>query len=69
MANKEELEKRKRQLVGQMRLQWNKLTDDDMTQIAGDVERLDGKLQERYGITREQAEREIHDWLMKASEK
>ena len=51
------------QLRGEIRTRWGKLTDDDMTQIEGNAEKMIGKLQERYGYKREQAEKEINDFL------
>ena len=50
------------QLKGSVREQWGKLTDDDLDQIAGRSEQLVGKIQERYGIARDAAEREVQDW-------
>jgi uncharacterized protein YjbJ (UPF0337 family) len=50
------------QLKGQMRKQWGKLTDDEVDQIQGNAEILVGKLQERYGYSREQAEQELERW-------
>jgi uncharacterized protein YjbJ (UPF0337 family) len=50
------------QLKGQLRRQWGKLTDDEVDQIQGNAEILIGKLQERYGYSREQAERELERW-------
>jgi uncharacterized protein YjbJ (UPF0337 family) len=46
-----------------MRKQWGQLTDDDVDQIQGDAEILVGKLQERYGRTRDQARDEINRFL------
>jgi len=51
------------QLKGEVRSKWGKLTDDDVMQIQGDTEKFIGKLQERYGNTREQAEKELNDFL------
>jgi uncharacterized protein YjbJ (UPF0337 family) len=51
------------QLKGDIRTRWGKLTDDDVTQIQGEAEKMIGKLQERYGYKREQAERELNDFL------
>jgi uncharacterized protein YjbJ (UPF0337 family) len=48
-----------KQLKGKIKTQWGKLTDDDLTVIDGEREQLLGKLQERYGYTKEQAEREL----------
>ena len=56
------------ELKGRIRKRWGKLTNDDLEQIAGDREALVGKLQERYGRGREQAERWFGDWLSDASE-
>ena len=41
---------------------WGKLTDDDLTVIAGKRDQLAGKLQERYGYGKEQAEKELDDF-------
>ena len=51
------------QLKGQVRKQWGKLTDDDIDQVQGDAEILQGRIQERYGRTKEQAKEEIDNWL------
>lgn len=48
-----------KQLRGQMREWWGKLTDDDLEQAAGQKDKLIGKLQERYGYSREQAQQEV----------
>jgi len=50
------------QLKGQLRRQWGKLTDDDVDQIQGNAEIMIGKLQERYGYSRDEAEREWERW-------
>ena len=50
------------QISGSVKKQWGKLTDDDIKQIDGDSERLYGKLQERYGIARDEAERRYRDF-------
>jgi len=51
------------QLKGNVRKQWGKLTDDDVDQVKGDAEILRGRIQERYGHTKEDAQREIDNWL------
>jgi uncharacterized protein YjbJ (UPF0337 family) len=48
-----------RQLKGAIKERWGKLTDDDLDVIAGRRDRFLGKLQERYGLAREAAEREL----------
>jgi uncharacterized protein YjbJ (UPF0337 family) len=50
------------QMKGSVRKQWGKLTDDDLDVIAGERERLVGKIQERYGIAKEEAETQIANW-------
>ena len=51
-----------KQFQGKVKEKWGKLTDDDLTTIAGKRDQMAGKLQERYGYGKEQAEREINDW-------
>ncbi len=51
------------QLKGEVRRQWGKLTDDDIDQIEGNSEKMVGKLQERYGWAKDEAEREFDDFL------
>ena len=55
------------QLKGQVRKQWGKLTDDDLTQIKGDSQILIGKIQERYGRSREEVADEVQRWLDESS--
>lgn len=52
-----------KQLKGTARQQWGRLTDDDMDRIAGKRTELAGRLQERYGIAREEADRQIDEWM------
>ena len=51
-----------KQLKGDVRMRWNKLTDDDLDVIDGGMEKLEGRLQERYGWEKEQVKREIDNW-------
>lgn len=51
------------QLKGNARKQWGKLTDDDLDVIQGDAEVLAGKLQERYGRSKEEVRTEVDRWL------
>lgn len=48
-----------KQLKGEAKIRWGKLTDDDLDQVDGALDKLEGKLQERYGYTREQLEKEM----------
>ncbi len=51
------------QMKGSLRSKWGKLTDNDLTEIQGDTEKMIGKLQERYGYNREQAEKEMNEFM------
>lgn len=51
-----------KQVRGEVRKQWGKLTDDDVDQVAGERDKLVGKIQERYGIARDEAEKRLEDW-------
>ena len=51
-----------KQMRGRVKERWGKLTDDDLTAIAGRRDQLEGLIQERYGYAREKARREIEDW-------
>lgn len=48
-----------KQLSGNIKRQWGKLTDDDLKIAEGNAEYLAGKVQERYGVTREEAEKQV----------
>ena len=50
------------QARGWIKEQWGRLTDDDLVQIDGRLEQLAGRVQERYGLAREEALREVQDW-------
>jgi uncharacterized protein YjbJ (UPF0337 family) len=50
------------QMKGSVKQQWGKLTDDDLDVIAGSKDKLVGKIQERYGIQKEEALRQFDNW-------
>lgn len=52
-----------KQLTGRVKEKWGKLTDDDLTAINGRRDQLEGKIQERYGIAKDQVRRDVDDWL------
>jgi uncharacterized protein YjbJ (UPF0337 family) len=52
-----------KQFTGSIKEQWAKLTDDDLAQIAGKREQLEGKLQELYGHGKENVKKEIDDFI------
>ncbi len=50
------------QFKGKVKEQWGKLTDDDLDVIAGKRDQLLGKIQERHGITQQEAEEQVNAW-------
>ena len=65
--NSDQFEGKWKQLKGSVKQRWGKLTDDDVTALSGKKDELVGKIQERYGITREQAQREADEWARAAN--
>jgi len=49
-------------LRGKIRQRWGKLTDDHLDIVNGRVEMIAGRVQQAYGISREEAERQVQDW-------
>lgn len=56
-----------KELRGQVKQQWGKLTDDDLDQIEGKRDELNGRIQARYGWAKEQAEKEIDQFCNKCN--
>lgn len=52
-----------KQFTGKVKEKWGQLTDDDLTSINGRRDQLEGKLQERYGYSKDQVRKEVDDWL------
>ena len=57
-----------KQVVGKAKTQWGKLTDDDFDVIAGQRDQLAGKIQERYGVAKDEAERQVTEWERRAGD-
>lgn len=51
-----------KQAKGKTQQQWGKLTDDDLDVIDGNREEFVGRIQERYGIEKEEAEKQVNEW-------
>lgn len=51
------------EMKGKLRSKWGKLTDDDVEVIAGKKDVLVGRLQQRYGLEKDEAERDVDRWL------
>ena len=66
--NKDQAAGQWKQLKGKVKEQWGKLTDDDLTRLEGDQEQLTGRIQERYGIAKEEAERQVREFRSKNSD-
>ncbi|HKW02248.1 MAG TPA: CsbD family protein [Vicinamibacterales bacterium] len=60
--NKDQLQGKWHQVKGAVKAQWGKLTNDDLDEIDGNLERLVGIVQERYGYARDRAAREVEDF-------
>jgi uncharacterized protein YjbJ (UPF0337 family) len=60
--NAEQIKGQWRQIRGEIRKQWGKLTDDELDRIAGEKDVLVGTLQKKYGITKEEAEKQVKDF-------
>jgi uncharacterized protein YjbJ (UPF0337 family) len=57
-----------KQLKGRAKQQWGKLTDDDLTASKGRRDELAGKVQERYGIEKDAARRQVDEWARNAND-
>jgi len=60
--NNDTLKGQWKQLKGAVKKQWGKLTDDDLTTLDGSSEQLVGKIQERYGIAKDEAQRQYTEF-------
>lgn len=53
------------QMKGSVQTQWGKLTDDDLTVARGSRDQFVGRVKERYGVAKEEAERQVDDFMKK----
>jgi len=60
--NKDRIEGNWTQFKGKVKEEWGKLTDDDLDIIAGRRDQLLGRIQERHGVARDEAERQLDDF-------
>lgn len=60
--NEEQMKGQWNQLKGKVRNRWGRLTDDDLDRIQGSSEQAIGRIQERYGVAKEAAEREWNEF-------
>lgn len=60
--NEDRIKGKWKQLSGTVKEKWGKLTDDDLKVAEGNAEYLTGKVQERYGIAKDEAERQVKEF-------
>ncbi|MBN3832039.1 CsbD family protein [Burkholderia sp. Ac-20344] len=60
--NEDKIKGQWKQLAGKLKAKWGKLTDDDLKVADGNREYLTGKIQERYGIARDAAEKQLKEF-------
>jgi uncharacterized protein YjbJ (UPF0337 family) len=60
--NQDQMEGKWKQLKGSFKAKWGKFTDDDITRMNGNREQIIGALQEKYGQTKEIAQKEFDAW-------
>ena len=63
MMNWDQIKGNWKQISGKVKEKWGKLTDDDLTTAAGKRDQMLGLLQQRYGIAKERAEKEIDEFI------
>jgi uncharacterized protein YjbJ (UPF0337 family) len=60
--NNDRVEGKWKQMKGSLKSRWGKLTDDDLDVIEGQKDQLVGKVQERYGIAKDEAQKQVDEW-------
>jgi uncharacterized protein YjbJ (UPF0337 family) len=60
--NEDKIKGQWKQVAGKVKAKWGKLTDDDLKVAEGNSEYLAGKVQERYGIARDEAETQVKEF-------
>ncbi|MFT7131486.1 MAG: hypothetical protein ACI81O_000188 [Cyclobacteriaceae bacterium] len=65
LPSAEELKGKWKQHVGSARIAWGKLTEDEILKSDGERERLTGLVEERYAVDRDEAKRQVNDFLDK----
>lgn len=61
--NSDQLQGKWKQVKGSIKERWGKLTDDDFDVINGQRDQLIGRIQERYGVAKEEAQKQVDDWM------
>jgi uncharacterized protein YjbJ (UPF0337 family) len=63
VMNWDRIEGNWKQFTGKAKAKWGKLTDDELAQINGNREQLEGMIQARYGLAKDQVRKDVDDWL------
>jgi len=50
------------EVKGSIRAKWGELTDDEIEELDGNREKMVGKIQQKYGVAKEEAEKQVDDW-------
>lgn len=66
--NSDQMQGKWKQMKGSIKEKWGKLTDDDIDVINGQHDQLVGKIQERYGIAKEEARKQVDEFMNSGSE-
>lgn len=66
--NQDRIQGRWKEIKGKVRERWGQLTDDDLDVIAGRRDQLLGRIQQRHGLARDEAERQVRDWEVRHPE-
>lgn len=61
--NWDQLQGKWKEFKGNVQSKWGELSDDEIDQMNGDREALEGKIQQKYGRTKEEAKREVDDFM------
>jgi uncharacterized protein YjbJ (UPF0337 family) len=60
--NWDRIEGQWKQVKGSVKERWGKLTDDDLNVVGGKKDQLVGRIQERYGIAKDEAQKQVEEW-------
>jgi len=65
MLSADEIKGKWKQHVGEAKIIWGKLTEDEILKSEGHLQKLAGLVQERYAITRDEADKQVHSFMEK----
>jgi len=60
--NWDQIEGKWHEVKGSIRAKWGELTDDEIEELDGNREKMVGKIQQKYGVAKEEAEKQVDDW-------